>query len=53
MGSPEPGIAGSSWISVAELSWTPMAGGKHLSAYRLHTPFEVLSGKAVRIAPQA
>jgi hypothetical protein len=34
---------------VAELSWTPMAGGKHLSAYRLHTHFEVLSGKAVRI----
>lgn len=34
---------------VAELSWTPVAGGKHLSAYRLHTHFEVLSGKAVRI----
>jgi hypothetical protein len=34
---------------VAELSWTPKAGGKHLSAYRLHTHFEVLSGKAVRI----
>jgi len=34
---------------VAELSWTPKAKGKHLSAYRLHTPFEVLSGKAVRI----
>ncbi len=34
---------------VAELSWTPKAKGKHLSAYRLHTHFEVLSGKAVRI----
>lgn len=34
---------------VAELSWTPKAGGKHLSAYRLHTHFEVLSGKPVRI----
>ena len=31
---------------VAELSWTPKA--KHLSAYRLHTHFELLSGKAVR-----
>jgi len=34
----------------AELSWTPKAKGKHLSAYRLHTHFEVLGGKAVRIA---
>ena len=34
---------------VAELAWTPLAGGKRLSAYRLHTHFEVLSGKAVRI----
>ena len=34
---------------VAELAWTPMAGGKKLSAYRLHTHFEVLAGKAVRI----
>ncbi|MFM8734601.1 MAG: transposase, partial [Pirellulales bacterium] len=34
---------------VAELAWTPKAGGKHLSAYRLHTHFEVLSGRAVRI----
>jgi hypothetical protein len=34
---------------VAELSWTPKAKGKLLSAYRLHTHFEVLSGKAVRI----
>jgi hypothetical protein len=34
---------------VAELAWTPKSGGKHLSAYRLHTHFEVLSGKAVRI----
>ena len=34
---------------VAELSWTPKAKGKHLSAYRLHTHFEVLSGKALRI----
>ena len=34
---------------VAELSWTPKVDGKHLSAYRLHTHFEVLSGKAVRI----
>ncbi|MFM8495877.1 MAG: IS4 family transposase [Planctomycetia bacterium] len=34
---------------VAELAWTPKAQGKHLSAYRLHTHFEVLSGKAVRI----
>jgi len=31
---------------VAELSWTPKA--KHLSACRLHTHFELLSGKAVR-----
>ncbi len=34
---------------VAELSWTPLSGGSRLSAYRLHTHFEVLSGKAVRI----
>ena len=34
---------------VAELAWTPKAEGQHLSAYRLHTHFEVLSGKAVRI----
>lgn len=34
---------------VAKLAWTPKAGGKHLSAYRLHTHFEVLPGKAVRI----
>jgi IS4 transposase len=34
---------------VAELAWTPRAKGKHLSAYRLHTHFEVLGGKAVRI----
>jgi hypothetical protein len=34
---------------VAELSWTPITGGKRLSAYRLHTHFEVLSGKAVRM----
>ena len=34
---------------VAELSWTPKTKGRHLSAYRLHTHFEVLSGKAVRI----
>jgi hypothetical protein len=34
---------------VAELAWTPRAKGKHLSAYRLHTHFEVLSGRAVRI----
>ena len=34
---------------VAKLSWTPKSDGKHLSAYRLHTHFEVLSGKAVRI----
>ena len=34
---------------VAELAWTPMANGKHLSAYRLHTHFEVLAGKPVRI----
>ena len=34
---------------VAELAWTPLAGGKRLSAYRLHAHFEVLSGKAVRI----
>jgi hypothetical protein len=27
----------------------PRPRGKHLSAYRLHTNFEVLSGKAVRI----
>jgi len=33
----------------AELSWKPKAKGKHLSGYRLHTRFEVLSGKAVRI----
>lgn len=34
---------------VAELSWTPLSGGRKLSAYRLHTHFEVLSGKPVRI----
>jgi hypothetical protein len=34
---------------VAELSWTPKAKGKHLSAYRLHTHFEILGGKAMRI----
>ena len=34
---------------VAELSWTPKANGKHLLAYRLHTHFEVLGGKAVRM----
>lgn len=34
---------------VANLSWTPKSDGKHLSAYRLHTHFEVLSGKASRI----
>jgi hypothetical protein len=34
---------------VAELSWRPKAKGKHLSAYRLHTHVEVLSGKAARI----
>ena len=34
---------------VAELAWPPLAGGKRLSAYRLHAHFEVLSGKAVRI----
>lgn len=34
---------------VAELAWTPMPNGKHYSAYRLHTHFEVLSGKPVRI----
>ncbi|MFN9369819.1 MAG: IS4/IS5 family transposase, partial [Planctomycetia bacterium] len=34
---------------MAELSWTPKGKGKHLPAYRLHTHFEVLSGKAVRI----
>ena len=34
---------------VAELAWTPLAGGKRLSAYRLHAHFEVLSGKAVQI----
>jgi hypothetical protein len=34
---------------VAKLAWTPKSGGKRLSAYRLHTHFEVLSGKAVRI----
>jgi hypothetical protein len=34
---------------VAKLAWTPKTGGKHFSAYRLHTHFEVLSGKAVRI----
>ncbi len=34
---------------VAELSWTPKTKGRHLSAYRLHTHFEVLTGKAVRI----
>lgn len=34
---------------VAELSWTPLSGGKRLSAYRLHTHFEVLTGKPVRM----
>lgn len=34
---------------VAELSWTPLSGGKRLSACRLHTHFEVLTGKPVRM----
>jgi hypothetical protein len=34
---------------VAELAWTPLSGGRRLSAYRLHTHFEVFSGKPVRI----
>jgi hypothetical protein len=34
---------------VAELSWTPKPMGKQHSAYRLHTHFEVLGGKAAQI----
>ena len=34
---------------VAELSWLPLAGGKHKHAYRLHTHFEVLRGVPSRI----
>jgi hypothetical protein len=34
---------------VPALAWPPKAKGKHLSAYRPHTHFEVLSGKAVRV----
>jgi hypothetical protein len=35
---------------VAELSWTPKPMGKQHSAYRLHTRFDVLGGKAAQIA---
>ena len=34
---------------VAALSWMPKASGTPLSAYRLHTHFEVLSGKPLRM----
>jgi len=36
-------------IRVARLSWTPKGKGKSLSAYRLHTQFEVLRGIPSRI----
>jgi IS4 transposase len=36
-------------IRVAKLAWLPKAKGKSLSAYRLHTHFEVLRGTVARI----
>lgn len=36
-------------VHVARLSWLPKAKGKSLSAYRLHTHFEVLRGVPARI----
>jgi IS4 transposase len=36
-------------VQVARLSWLPKAKGKSLSAYRLHTHFEVLRGVPTRI----
>jgi hypothetical protein len=36
-------------VQVARLSWLPKAQGKSLSAYRLHTHFEVLRGVPARI----
>lgn len=36
-------------IRVARLAWLPKAKGKSLSAYRLHTHFEVLRGVPTRI----
>jgi IS4 transposase len=36
-------------VQVAKLSWLPKARGKSLSAYRLHTHFEVLRGVPMRI----
>ena len=35
-------------VRVAELSWLPKANGQSLSAYRLHTHFEVLRGVPAR-----
>lgn len=36
-------------VRVAKLAWLPKAKGKSLSAYRLHTHFEVLRGVPTRI----
>jgi IS4 transposase len=36
-------------VQVARLAWLPKANGKSLSAYRLHTHFEVLRGVPARI----
>lgn len=36
-------------VQVARLAWLPKAKGKTLSAYRLHTHFEVLRGAPTRI----
>jgi IS4 transposase len=36
-------------VQVARLSWLPKSKGKSLSAYRLHTHFEVLRGVPTRI----
>lgn len=36
-------------VRVARLAWLPKAGGNALSAYRLHTHFEVLRGVPTRI----
>jgi IS4 transposase len=36
-------------VEVARLSWLPRSKGKSLSAYRLHTHFEVLRGVPTRI----
>jgi len=36
-------------VRVARLSWTPKGKGASVSAYRLHTQFEVLRGVPARI----